>query len=680
MKFKVDKIKLVSQKFLTYSFIIATVAFLSILYPTRAQFGYKYTQGTKWTYGDLKSDFNFPIIRNKAEIKAEENKITQEYIPRFKKNNQSFQNVIAYIDNIQIDSNEYNIASEFKNFLKKQVSIQYKTGIIPNEDFQKINSKGLVLDDGQKTVKKDKNSILTPQKSKDLLLNNTGSKFPAQLNKIINLKLNPNYVYDEDLNQKLIKEQTSKISQNAGFFKKGDIIIKKNEVITNKNYKILDSYKTAFTKEIGKSNNYYYLQFGYFALSLLIFAIFLYFLFIEEVGIFKQPRRLLFLLIWIILFAYIVFLIDDLGEEFVYAIPFAIVPIIVLNFYKKYTALYLHIVIILIASLITKLGYEFTVLQLIVGMVTIIIFSELRFLNKFFKGIFIVFITYVIGYISLSFINAGTFAELNWTILISFIFNALLVLLAYPLIPLIEKPFGFISDITISELGDLNKPLLKELTLKAPGTLQHSLQVANLCEAAAEKIGANSLLIKVGAMYHDIGKTYAPEFFIENQRKDEDPYKDLDYFESAERIFKHISLGEKMAIKNRLPKILQRFIITHHGTTRVEYFYRKQMNDFPDKEFDETLFRYPGPKPKTKEESIMMIADSIEAAAKSLNKPSSFDIDNLVENITKFKIDEGQLEESELTFEELDIIKDVFKSMLKNIHHIRIEYPKLNKQ
>jgi putative nucleotidyltransferase with HDIG domain len=383
---------------------------------------------------------------------------------------------------------------------------------------------------------------------------------------------------------------------------------------------------------------------------------------------------------WILIFSYLVFLIDNEGELYVYAIPFAIAPIIILNFYKKYLALYLHITIVLIASLITKLGYEFTVLQLLVGMVTILIFSELRFWNKFFRGILVIFITYVIGYISLSLINSASFAEIDWRIIVSFFINALLLLLAYPFIPLIEKPFGYISKITISELGDLNKPLLKELSLKAPGTLQHSLQVANLCEAAAEEIGANSLLIKVGAMYHDIGKTYAPEFFIENQRKGENPYENLDYFESAERIFKHVTLGEKMAIKARLPRMLQRFIITHHGTTRVEYFYRKQMNEFPDKEFDETIFRYPGPKPKTKEESIIMIADSIEAAAKSLNKPSSNDIDQLVEKITKFKIDDGQLDESELTFEEVNKIKEVFKNIVKNIHHIRIEYPKLNNQ
>ncbi len=677
MKIEYGNFKKWIKKLLIYFFILATVVFLSLLYPTRAHFNYEYSQGTKWTYDNLKADFDFPILRSEQEIKAEKAKIKNEYVPRFKKVDQ---NSLSIIDNLSLDSLDYNQATIFKAFLKKEISRIYKTGVISDKEATKIGVNGLILDDGKKTIKKDLKNIITSTKAKDELLNKTGIKFPSLLKEIINLNIKPNYYFDEDLNKKILQEQTDKVSSNAGFFKKGDIIIEKNEIVTKQKNKVLNSYKTAFTKELGSGKNYY-LQFGYFILSLLILAILLYFLFVEKKEIFNQPRKFLFLLIWIVLFAYIVFLIDNKGEVFVYAIPFAIVPIIVMNFFKRYLALYIHIVIILIASLITKLGYEFTVLQLIVGMVTILIFSELRFWNTFFRGIFIIFATYIIGYLSLSFINSGTLSDINWMVLVSFIFNALLILLAYPLIPLIEKPFGFISQITISELGDLNKPLLKELSLKAPGTLQHSLQVANLCEAAADKIGANSLLIKVGAMYHDIGKTYAPEFFIENQRKGETPYKDMDYFESAKRIIKHVTLGEKIAIKSGLPKVLQRFIITHHGTTRVEYFFRKQVNDFPEKEFDESLFRYPGPKPKTKEESIMMIADSIEAAAKSLDKPASDDINKLVESIAKFKIDEGQLEESELTFEELDIVKEVFKTMLKNIHHIRIEYPKLhNKQ
>jgi hypothetical protein len=267
----------------------------------------------------------------------------------------------------------------------------------------------------------------------------------------------------------------------------------------------------------------------------------------------------------------------------------------------------------------------------------------------------------------------------NYHVIISFFFNALLILLAYPLIPLLEQPFGFVSKITLTELGDFNKPLLKELSVKAPGTLQHSIQVGILAEAATEKIGGNTLLVKIGALYHDIGKVYAPEFFIENQKADEDTYLGLDNFTSALKIIDHVRIGEKMAIKAHLPKVLQRFIITHHGNTRVEFFYRKQINEFPDKQFDESIFRYLGPKPYSKEETIFMLADSLEATAKSIIKPKESDINELVERITKFKIEDGQFDESQLSFKELIIVKQTMKETLKNIHHARISYPELNK-
>lgn len=679
MKPQLSKINKILKEFLKYFFIILTFAVIGILYPNRGHFNFEYAQGTKWTYETLKSPFDFPIIKNQDEITQEKKNIKNNYIPRFLENSQSLGELSLYIDNITLDSTPISTVSKFKAFLKNETSSLYKSGIINVKDISYVQNKGLVIDNGTKTVKKEFNQIYTNASAKDYLKNRIIRFFPELAFVVDNLPLKSNLSYDSQLNSKLLDEMIDKVSPNSGIFKQNEIIINSGEVITKDKYKILESYKSAYIKQVGKSSSFYLLYIGYFVLSALILAVLLLYLHKTEPFVYSNPMRFLFILMWIMIFSYIVFLADKNGELYVYAIPFAIVPVIIMNFFKKYLALYLHIVIILIASLITKLGYEFTVLQIVVGMVTILIFSELRFWNIFFKGIFFVLLTYIIGYISLSLINTGSLVEIEWKVLISFVLNALMLLLAYPLIPLIEKPFGFVSKITISELGDLNKPLLKELSLKAPGTLQHSLQVANLCEAAAEKIGANSLLIKVGALYHDIGKTYAPEFFIENQRKDENPYAELDYFDSAEKIIQHVTIGEKMAKKHKLPKILQRFIITHHGTTRVEYFYRKQVNEFPDKEFDETLFRYPGPKPKTKEEAIMMIADSLEAAAKSLNKPTIEDIDSLVRNITKYKIDEGQLEESELTFEELQIIQEEFKSLLKNIHHVRIKYPELKK-
>ncbi|MCB0645001.1 MAG: HDIG domain-containing protein, partial [Phaeodactylibacter sp.] len=245
----------------------------------------------------------------------------------------------------------------------------------------------------------------------------------------------------------------------------------------------------------------------------------------------------------------------------------------------------------------------------------------------------------------------------------------------YPLIPLLERIFGFTSSISLVELSDMNRPLLRELALKAPGTLQHSLQVANLSEAAADRIGADPLLVKVAALYHDIGKTLNPEYFIENQSGN-NPHGEISHLESAKMIIGHVTEGAKLAQKYRLPKVLIDFINSHHGTTRVEYFYRNYVKENPDKEFDETLFRYPGPKPQTKEETILMMADSLEAASKSLKNPTGQDIDNLVDRIVNGKVEHGQLDESAMTFEELQQCKEIFRSRLRSINHVRVEYPK----
>jgi cyclic-di-AMP phosphodiesterase PgpH len=280
----------------------------------------------------------------------------------------------------------------------------------------------------------------------------------------------------------------------------------------------------------------------------------------------------------------------------------------------------------------------------------------------------------VVGFIGLSLIEESNFQNFNWSVLVWLSLNGFLTLLAYPLIPLLGNFFGFTSSITLAELSDLNHPLLKELSLKTPGTLQHSLQVANLSEAAAKAINANDLLVKVAAMYHDIGKTLKSNYFIENQ-SGVNPHDKLPYIESAKVIIEHVTEGERMAEKANLPRVITRFITTHHGTTLVEFFYRKHLRDNSDGDKDKHHFQYPGPKPQTKEETILMLADSLEATAKSLKILDNTSIDELVERIVSEKITQGQLQDSALTFNDLEKCKTSFKQTLKNIHHVRIEYP-----
>lgn len=654
-----------------------TLLILSFFCPKREMFHFQYSKGITWTYESLYSPFDFPLSRSNVEIEAEKTTIKSSFIPRFSKNESIGQELIFYIDNLNFDSLSEAEVAKLKNQLKKEVSYIYKFGVLKPEDFKKLEGKNIFIESQKRSFKIENSYLFTPEKADSTVkarLKNSGIKGASSLT----INFIPDCTYDEELNKKVLKELMEKVSFHSGVFKKDELIIAKGELVTQEKVILLNAFKVAFNEQIGTRDSFLQSFFAYLILIFLILSIIILYLARNKRAIIDNPLSLTFLMMWIIIFSYAVYFLDSQGERFIYAIPFVIAPIVVINFFDKNLALALHIVITLIASLITKLGYEFTVLQMVSGIVAVMIFAELRFWNKFFVNITIILLIYIIGYTSLSVINYGSLDQVNWKVLISFIFNGLLILLAYPLIPLLEQPFGFVSKITLTELGDFNKPLLKELSVKAPGTLQHSIQVGVLAEAAAEKIGANTLLVKIGALYHDIGKVYAPEFFVENQRDGDEPYKDLDNFTSALKIIDHVRIGEKMAIKNHLPKVLQRFIITHHGTTRVEFFYRKQINEFPEKQFDESIFRYLGPKPYSKEETIFMLADSLEATAKSIIKPTVQDIHDLVEKITRYKIEEGQFDESQLSFKELIIVKQTLKETLKNIHHARIKYPDLN--
>lgn len=470
-------------------------------------------------------------------------------------------------------------------------------------------------------------------------------------------------------------EARDSIINSSVVYKEGSIIVAKNQFITNALSQTLDQYFSSSQQSFGllslKGLMYF---FAYFILTALIIGALVLYAFRFFPDSCSSLRGVIFLIIWPVIFSILVYFVGQKEGLSPYLIPFCITPIVVLNFYNGRLALVIHIVVVLLASFLSNLGYEFTFIHIVAGIVTVLVMTETRFWNKFFVDILFILLTYMLAYFGLSIINSGSIMPEEVQVFGWLVVNCLLLLLAYPFIPMLESLFGFTSNITLAELADMNKPLLKELSLKAPGTLQHSLQVANLSEAAAKEIGANGLLIKTAALYHDIGKTKNPAFFIENA-SERNAHDALSNFESARIIIDHVIEGEKMALKAKLPSIVTDFITTHHGTTRVEYFYRNQKKQEPDREFDESLFRYPGPKPVSREQTIMMLADSIEAASKSLKNPTGKDIDALIENIVDHKIEMDQLSESQLSFAELQKCVSVFKSLLRSIYHVRIEYP-----
>jgi putative nucleotidyltransferase with HDIG domain len=670
------------QDLLKYVLIAATIAFVSFLFPGENYFNYKYQKGGTWNYDDLIAPFSFALNRSQDEIDVEKDKIRDAFVPIYSKDDKATE-----IFNISVDNMDFTFLENpayVKDFIKKEAAIHFRKGVLSVADYNKVwqEKKELIISQNNVNTKISIQSVGNPEKLATAITEELSLTYPDTIVRNIDLgslRIVPNLVFNQELNDKLLNDKLENVAPVMGMVKKGDVIALKGEVVSDQTIRKIDSYKTAYENEVVEQSSVYSIFAGYLILTMLIIGVLLLYLQYHAREVYEKWTRLSFILLWIVLFSYLVYVIEKTDTLSTYVLPFAIVPIIIKNFYKERLAMFVHIVIILIASFLSNLGYEFTVLQLLVGMVTVLVVSETRYWSKFFYGILFILLTYILGYFGLSLINTGSVYETDWQVFIWLLINAMLTLLAYPFIPLLEKLFGFTSQITLAELGDINRPLLKDLSLKAPGTMQHSLQVSHLATAAADAIGANSLLIKVGALYHDIGKINNPECFIENQRNGVNPHENLTNFESAEKIISHVTDGKKMAKKNRLPQVLIDFIMTHHGTTRVEYFYRNQLNDFPDKEFDETLFRYPGPKPGTKEEAILMLADSLEAASKSLKNPTGEDIDILVDKIIAYKIDENQLDDAHLTFRELKKCEDTFKYTLRSMNHIRVEYPELKK-
>jgi hypothetical protein len=356
-------------------------------------------------------------------------------------------------------------------------------------------------------------------------------------------------------------------------------------------------------------------------------------------------------------------------------VPLCILPLVTRAFFDTRTALFTHVLTILILGTVAPGGFDFVYMQVIAGMVAIFSIVNMRKRGQLFLAVGLIFVAYIVSYIGLSLLNEGTIGKLNYMSAVWLLSNCLLTLLSYPLIFFIEKIFGVTSDFTLMELTDFNSELLREMSIKAPGTFQHSLQVANLAEAAIYKIGGNSLLVRVGALYHDIGKMEMPMYFIENQSTQVNPHDELSFDESASIIISHVLKGIKIAKKQKLPDVVIDFIRTHHGTTVVQYFYQSFLKNYPDEIADEADFSYPGPKPFSKETAVLMMADSVEAAARSLPVHDMPAIEKLVDSVINHQINSGQFENCEITYKDISGIKKIFKKMLMSIYHVRVAYP-----
>ena len=660
---------------------ICTTFLIVYLFPKSGKFKYNFEKGKPWQSENLYAPFNFAIKKAEDEIKAEKLAITNNSILYFNIDNAIKPKVTnAFKTQFNKAFKDSTVEFDLDNLFKagnKIIKKLYEFGIL-NEDYNFSDNKVVVILDDRVEKEKILFSNLIKQDEvvsvieKVLSKQNLSNYKSAFVSLFFDL-VEPNLVFDKSTTDKVLQEDFDKIVYARGSIEKETLIISKGEVIEGDKYQILKSLQSEYESQVWNKSNYNWILFAYTLLVALALLMLLLFLRKYRPDVFENNTKVTFIFFNILLMVFITTLVVSYNSKYIYVVPICILPLVFKAFFDARLGLFAHVITVLLLGFIVPNSYEYMFLQIIAGIVTILTVSELYKRANLFISVGQITLIYIVAYFAFFVIHEGTVETIKWETFIWFILCGLATLFVQPLIYVYEKLFGLVSDISLLELSDTNTKLLKELSDKAPGTFHHSLNVANLAEASANEIGANAMLIRVGALYHDIGKMKNPTYFTENQSTGINPHDELSPKESAKIITDHVINGIEIARKNSLPDRVIDFIRTHHGTSLVYYFYKKEKEQ--QKEVDKLDFSYPGPKPFSKETAILMMCDSVEAASKSLKEPTSSKIDNFVENIINKQIEEGQFLNANITFKEIQSIKKVLKHKLANIYHLRIEYP-----
>ncbi len=664
---------------------IASIILVVYLFPKGGQFKYEFQKGKPWQYENYYAPFDFAIQKSAEEVTAETENIKKTSKQFFEYNEELVvivKNEISLKINQLLSKSELTSVQRSELFSKaiKIVNSIYEYGYIETSFISIIEKKQLI------SIKKgNKIQDIPPYKlySSSLLFDFINSKIGIQpfteeesgvLN-IISEELKPNVSFDESFTDKVLKENLSQLSYTKGLISEKERIIFKGDIVEGEKLAKLNSIKSEFESQVWSKSNYNWIVFGYSILVALSFLMLLLFLRKYRLEIFENNNKVTFIFFNILLIVLLITLIVKYDAKFVYAAPIVILPLVLKAFFDARLGLFTHVLTVLLLGFIVPNSFEFIFLQIIAGIVTILTISELYKRANLFISVLQITFVYFLAYFAFSIIQEGNAQNLDWDKFLYFSLNGAATLFVLPLIYIFEKMFGLISDESLKELSNTNSKLLHELAEKAPGTFQHSLQVANLAEACANEINANSMLVRTGALYHDIGKMDNPMFFTENQSTNVNPHNELTPKDSAQIIINHIIKGVEKAKKYHLPDRIIDFIRTHHGTTLVYYFYKKEEELNGEEEVEMKYFQYPGPIPFSKETAILMMCDSVEAASKSVKEPTAQAFESLVEKIVNKQMEDGQFMNADITFKELQTIKKVLKKKLKNIYHLRIEYP-----
>ncbi|MBC8054491.1 MAG: HDIG domain-containing protein [Sphingobacteriaceae bacterium] len=665
--------------------MILCVLVITAILPKHARFRFEYEKGQIWQHKDLVSPYSFAIEKNQEEINTDRAEVLKSVLPVYQNNLQLSQTGLeGFAADLELkwsmSGQSLRLKNEYKDVGMAILTDIYSQGVMsPNKKYQRHGEHynfSLLTENISKTL--NTIEVLTVAKAlkyaEDQLKIHDDIRNKTWLVNIIKDHIQQNFIFDEQLSEKIEAEALNNISLTRGMVQKGELIVSNGTVITPEIFQKLESLRETYEEDARINGNRTLIFFGQFLLVGLVVLLLIVFLYLFRRDIYSDNRQLS--LILLVITTMLVFLTWAIKLKIpsVYYIPYCIVPIIIRILFDTRLALNIHLLVVLIAGFVVSNSFEFTFLQTIAGITAIYSIKNLVRREQFLTSALLILSSYFIAFLGISLLRNGSLINIDWYSFVPFIPSVVLSLLAYPLIYAFERVFGITSDVTLMEITNTNSKLLRELSYKAPGTFQHSLQVANLAEAAIFNIGGNALLVRAGALYHDIGKMENPQYFIENQNKGGNPHDSLSYEESAQIIIRHVNKGVEIARRNNLPELIIDFIKTHHGNTRMDYFYQSFLKNFPEKFIDENIFRYPGPIPFSKETGVLMLADSVEAASRSLKEPDAESISSLVDRIIDYKLDQGQLNNSNITLKDLNIIKSIFKSMLMSIYHIRIDY------
>lgn len=677
-------------------FIIAAALVVLALPKGGSAYKYQFEIGKPWQYGLLTATYDFPIYKTQEQIKDERDEILGRHVPYFDLDSKKAEEQLEALEELTKEHSQTLYIDEtptlvnlhpYAEYLIKELPEIYSAGLMSDAAYRDCVGKGskyIVVTDNNISRNRNIDQLYSVSKAKESLIDGLPAKLSATvLSKLgIEKYLQPNLTYNNELTTKVKTEDLNGISTTSGMVQAGERIIDTGEIVTDQKYNILDSMrKESELREASTFRQRTTLTVGQIILTVSLFALLYAYLRMFRFRALVNKRYVIMLLGLMTVFLVATALIARLENRFYfYAIPYTLLPLIVSIFGENRidtrTGLFAHTITVLLSSFLVPLPFIFIILQISAGMVTICSIKDFSQRSQFVRTAGIIFSSYLAGYIGYVLTVYNDITMFDWNMLIALVVNGFLLLLAYPLIFLTEKIFKFTSNVTLLELTNTNNPLLRELSEKAPGTFQHSMSVSNLAAEVAEIIGANPLLTRTGALYHDIGKMANPAFFTENQ-KNMNPHEKLKPEQSAQIIIKHVTDGVAIAKQKQLPDKIIEFIKTHHGKGIVRYFYNTWVNEHPDEKADMSQFSYPGPNPYTKEQGILMICDTIEAASRSLPEYTEETIDKLVDRLIATIVSEHYLDDAPLTLSELSTIKEVIKEKLHSIYHTRISYPEL---